>query len=69
MKINEQWIDTLKQLDDDITKLEVIFNDLEHDFVQLQSDFTSAKEENYIKALQIEKLRDENEHLKKQIKP
>ena len=66
--MNKEWIETLKQLDDDITKLEIIFNDLEHDFIKLQDDYTSAKAENYIKALQIEKLRDENTHLKTQIK-
>lgn len=50
----KEWIDTLKQLDDDITKLETLFNNLEHDFIQLQTDYTSAME-------QIE-------NLKKQIK-
>ena len=51
----KEWIDTLKQLDEDITKLETLFNNLEHDFIQLQTDYTSAME-------QIESL-------KRQIKP
>ena len=53
--MNKEWIDTLKQLDDDITKLETLFNDLERDFIQLQTDYTSA----------IEQI----ESLKRQIKP
>jgi archaellum component FlaC len=51
----KEWLDTLRQLDDDITKLETLFNNLEHDFIQLQADYTSAME-------QIESL-------KRQIKP
>ena len=51
----KEWLDTLKQLDDDITKLETLFNNLEHDFIQLQADYTAAME-------QIESL-------KRQIKP
>ena len=62
-------ISSLKMMDEDITKLEELFNDLEAEYIQLQTDFTSARTENFIKALQIEKLRDENEHLKNQIKP
>jgi molybdopterin converting factor small subunit len=61
-------ISSLKMMDEDITKLEELFNDLEAEYIQLQTDFTSARTENYIKALQIEKLRDENTHLKNQIK-
>ena len=61
-------ISSLKMMDEDITKLEELFNDLEAEYIQLQTDYTSAKTENYIKALQIEKLRDENTHLKNQIK-
>jgi archaellum component FlaC len=53
--MNKEWIETLKQLDDDITKLETLFNDLERDFIQLQADYTSA----------IEQI----ESLKRQIKP
>jgi hypothetical protein len=64
----EQTISSLKIMDADITKLEELFNDLEAEYIQLQTDYTSAKTENYIKALQIEKLRDENTHLKNQIK-
>ena len=45
MKMNEQWIDTLKQLDEDITKLEIIFNDLERDFIQLQAEYIIAIEQ------------------------
>ena len=61
-------ISSLKMMDEDITKLEELFNDLEAEYIQLQTDFTSARAENYIKALQIEKLRNENTHLKNQIK-
>ena len=64
----KQITDTLHELDADVTKLEELFNDLEAEYIQLQADFTSAREENYIKALQIEKLRNENTHLKNQIK-
>ena len=53
--MNKEWIETLKQLDDDITKLETLFNDLERDFIQLQTDYTSA-----LKII---------ENLSKQIKP
>ena len=53
--MNKEWIETLKQLDDDITKLETLFNDLERDFIQLQADYISA----------IEQI----ESLKRQIKP
>lgn len=53
--MSKEWIETLKQLDDDITKLETLFNDLERDFIQLQADYTSA----------IEQI----ESLKRQIKP
>jgi archaellum component FlaC len=53
--MSKEWIDTLKQLDEDITKLETLFNDLERDFIQLQADYTSA----------IEQI----ESLKRQIKP
>ena len=53
--MNKEFFETLKQLDDDITKLETLFNDLERDFIQLQTDYTSA----------IEQI----EHLKRQIKP
>ena len=65
----KQITDTLHELDADVTKLEELFNDLEAEYIQLQADFTGARAENYIKALQIEKLRDENTHLKNQIKP
>lgn len=51
----KEWLETLKQLDDDITKLETLFNDLEHDFIQLQDEYQQALE-------QIESL-------KRQIKP
>ena len=51
----KEWLETLKQLDDDITKLETLFNDLEHDFIQLQTEYQQALE-------QIESL-------KRQIKP
>ena len=51
----KEWLETLKQLDDDITKLETLFNDLEHDFIQLQAEYQQALE-------QIESL-------KRQIKP
>jgi molybdopterin converting factor small subunit len=61
-------ISSLKMMDEDITKLEELFNDLEAEYIQLQTDFTNARAENYIKALQIEKLRDENKNLKSQIK-
>jgi inactivated superfamily I helicase len=64
----EQTISSLKIMDADITKLEELFNDLEAEYIQLQTDFVNARTENYIKALQIEKLRDENTHLKNQIK-
>jgi archaellum component FlaC len=51
----KEWLDTLRQLDEDITKLESLFNELEHDFIQLQADYASA----------IEQI----ESLKRQIKP
>ena len=50
-------ISSLKMMDEDITKLEELFNDLEAEYIQLQTDFTNARAENYIKALQIEKLK------------
>ena len=64
----KQITDTLHELDADVTKLEELFNTLEAEYIQLQADYTSARAENYIKALQIEKLRNENDHLKNQIK-
>jgi archaellum component FlaC len=51
----KEWLDTLRQLDEDITKLESLFNELEHDFIQLQAEYKQALE-------QIESL-------KRQIKP
>jgi len=41
----KEWLETLKQLDDDITKLETLFNDLEHDFIQLQAEYQQALEQ------------------------
>jgi len=55
VQAGKEWLETLKQLDDDITKLETLFNDLEHDFIQLQAEYQQALE-------QIESL-------KRQIKP
>ena len=42
-------ISSLKMMDEDITKLEELFNDLEAEYIQLQTDFTNARAENYIK--------------------
>lgn len=43
--MNKEFLETLKQLDEDITKLEIIFNDLERDFIQLHADYVLAIEQ------------------------